>query len=110
MLCQEADGAVPGGVLTLASSHSHLPAFAECPVRKDGDECEKGIHRSFSVGGCASTGFAEAVRMPRAEARGASLFVADAFFRLPALFVELFLALVIVVDLLSFAGKIVTGG
>jgi len=20
-----------------------LPAFAECPVRKDGDECEKGI-------------------------------------------------------------------
>jgi hypothetical protein len=51
-----------------------LPVFAECPVRKDGDECEKGIHRSFSVGGCASAGFAEAVKMPRAEARGASLF------------------------------------
>ena len=23
-----------------------LPAFAECPVRKDGDECEKGTLRS----------------------------------------------------------------
>jgi hypothetical protein len=23
-----------------------LPAFAECPVREDGDECEKGIRRS----------------------------------------------------------------
>jgi hypothetical protein len=52
----------------------YLPAFAEGPVRKDGDECEKGIHRSFSVGGFASAGFAEAVKMPRAEARGASLY------------------------------------
>ena len=73
-----------------------LPAFAECPVRKDGDECEKGIRRSsrmpkdlpactkrfskgrfgeqVSEGGYASAGFAEAVKMPRAEARGASLF------------------------------------
>ena len=72
-----------------------LPAFAVCHVRKDGDECEKGIHRSsclpgglpaypkrfdegrfgeyVSVGGYASAGFAEDVKMPRAEARGASL-------------------------------------
>ena len=73
-----------------------LPAFAECPVRKDGDECEKGIRRTsrlpenlppctkrFGVGsfdeqiseaGYASAGFAEAVKMPRAEAQGASLW------------------------------------
>jgi hypothetical protein len=73
-----------------------LPAFAECPVRKDGDECEKGIRRSsrmpkilpactkrfsegrlgeqVSEGGYASAGFAEAVKMLRAEARGASLY------------------------------------
>ena len=38
------------------------------------------------------------------------LFVAYAFFRLPALLVEHFLAFVIVVDLLSCAGKIVPGG
>jgi len=72
-----------------------LPAFAECPIWKDGDECEKGIRRScclpetlstcpkrfgegklgewVSEGGCASAGLAEAVQMPRAEARGASL-------------------------------------
>ena len=49
-----------------------LPAFAECPVWKDEDECEKGIHQSFSVGRYASTGFAKAVKMPRVEARGAS--------------------------------------
>jgi hypothetical protein len=76
-----------------------LPAFAECPVRVDGDECEKGIRRSsrlsknlpactkyfyegrfgeqVSEGGCASAGFAEAVKMPRAEARGASLCAAN---------------------------------
>jgi len=74
---------------------SPLPAFAECPVRKDGDECEKGIRRSsrlaetlpaypkrlgegrsgecVSEGVYASAGFAEAVKMLRAEARGASL-------------------------------------
>ena len=74
---------------------SPLPAFAECPVRKDGDECEKGIRRSsrlpevlpaypkrfdegkfgeyVSVGGYASAGFAEDVKMLRASARGASL-------------------------------------
>jgi hypothetical protein len=73
----------------------NLPAFAECPIREDGDECEKGIRRSsrlsknlpgctehfdegkfgeqVSEGGYASAGFAEAVKMPRAEARGASL-------------------------------------
>src|SRR4030042_303959 len=38
------------------------------------------------------------------------LFVAYAFFRLPALLVEHFLALVIVVDLLTCAGKIFPGG
>ncbi len=74
-----------------------LPAFAESPVRKDGDECEKGIRRSsrmpknlpactkrfskrrfreqVSEGGYASAGFAEAVKMPRAEARRASLLL-----------------------------------
>jgi hypothetical protein len=38
------------------------------------------------------------------------LFVPSAFLRLPALLVEHFLALVIVVDLITFAGKIVPGG
>ena len=28
-----------------------LPAFAECPVRKDGDECEKNIFLRFSADG-----------------------------------------------------------
>ena len=51
-----------------------LPAYAESPVRKGGDECEKGIHRSLGEGGSASAGFAEDVKMPRAAARGASLF------------------------------------
>ncbi len=62
-----------------------LPAFAESPVRKGGDECEKGIHRSLGEGGSASAGSAEEVKMPRAPvlrssataeggaARGASL-------------------------------------
>jgi len=60
-----------------------LPAFAESPVRKGGDECEKGIHRSLLTaiasaaavgeGGSASAGSAEDVKMPRAAARGASL-------------------------------------
>jgi hypothetical protein len=72
-----------------------LPAFAECPVQKDGDECEKGIRQSsrlpknfsawtkhfdegrfgeqISEGGYASAGFAEAVKIHHAEARGASL-------------------------------------
>ena len=50
-----------------------LPAFAESPVRKGGDECEKGIHRSLGEGGSASAGSAEDVKMPRAAARGASL-------------------------------------
>jgi len=49
-----------------------LPAFAESPVRKGGDECEKGIHRSLGEGGSASAGSAEEVKMPRAGARGAS--------------------------------------
>jgi len=35
-----------------------LPAFAESPVRKGGDECEKGIHRSLGEGGSASAGSA----------------------------------------------------
>jgi len=51
----------------------NLPAFAESPVRKGGDECEKGIHRSLGEGGSASAGSAEDVKMPRAAARGASL-------------------------------------
>jgi hypothetical protein len=77
------------------STFRNLPAFAECPVRKDGDECKKGIRRSsrlpknlpactkrfgegrfggqVSVGVYASAGFAEVVKMPRAEGRGASL-------------------------------------
>jgi hypothetical protein len=85
-----------GFILMLISFFLLLPAFAECPVLKDGDECEKGIRRSsrlpknsptctkhfgegrfddqISEGGYASAGFAEAVKMPRAEARGASLF------------------------------------
>ena len=50
-----------------------LPAFAESPVQKDGDECEKSIRLRFSADGYASAGFAEAVKMPRGEARGASL-------------------------------------
>ncbi len=50
-----------------------LPAFAESPVRKVGDECEKGIHRSLGEGGSASAGYAEEVKMPGAAARGASL-------------------------------------
>jgi len=60
-----------------------LPAFAESPVRKGGDECEKGIHRSLLTaiasaagvgeGGSASAGSAEDVKMPCAAARGASL-------------------------------------
>jgi peroxiredoxin len=49
-----------------------LPAFAECPVRKDGDECEKSIRVRFSADGYASAGFAEAVKMLRTQARGAS--------------------------------------
>jgi len=53
---------------------SSLPAFAESPVRKGGDECEKGIRHSLGEGGSASAGSAEDVKMPRAEARGASRF------------------------------------
>jgi hypothetical protein len=49
-----------------------LPAFAESPVWKGGDECEKGIHRSLGEGGSAWAGFAEDVKMPRAAAWGAS--------------------------------------
>src|SRR4030042_1388274 len=33
-----------------------LPAFAECHIRKDGDECEKGIRRSCEDAPCGSTG------------------------------------------------------
>jgi hypothetical protein len=55
-----------------AHGASLLPAFAESPVRKGGDECEKGIHRSLGEGGSASAGSAEDVKMPRAAARGAS--------------------------------------
>jgi hypothetical protein len=50
-----------------------LPAFAECPIRKDRDECEMGISRSFSVSEYASAGFAKDVKISLAEARGASL-------------------------------------
>ena len=59
-----------------------LPAFAESPVRKGGDECEKGIHRSLLTaiasaagvgeGGSASAGYA-VPQVPRAPARGAPL-------------------------------------
>jgi hypothetical protein len=31
--------------LTENTTKYNLPAFAECPVREDGDECEKGIRR-----------------------------------------------------------------
>ena len=60
-------------VLNKSISNELLPAFAESPVRKGGDECEKGIHRSLGEGGSASAGSAEDVKMPRAAARGASL-------------------------------------
>jgi len=50
-----------------------LPAFAESPVRKGGDECEKGIRSNLGEGGSASTGSSEDVKMPRVETRGASL-------------------------------------
>jgi hypothetical protein len=43
------------------------------------DEGRFGEH--VSEGGYASAGFAEAVKMPRAEARGASLFEFLTFFR-----------------------------
>jgi len=33
-----------------------LPVFAECPVRKGGDECEKDIRRSCKDARCGSTG------------------------------------------------------
>ena len=64
-----------------------LPAFAESPVRKGGDECEKGIHRSLLTaiasaaavgeGGSASAGSVEDVKIPRAAARGALLVPDD---------------------------------
>ena len=70
--------------LNKSISDELLPAFAESPVRKGGDECEKGIHRSLLTaiasaagvgeGGYASAGSTEDVKMPRAAARGASLF------------------------------------
>jgi hypothetical protein len=57
-----------------------LPAFAESPARKGGDECEKGIRHSFGEGGSASAGSAEDVKMPRGLPRGASLAVEEGFF------------------------------
>jgi len=48
-----------------------LPAFAERPRLQSGDECEKGIRRSFSEGGCASAGSAE-------DGAGATDFVGGA--------------------------------
>jgi len=72
---------------TLSQIFLDLPAFAECPVWKDEDECEKSIRLRFSTGGYASAGFAEAVKMPRAEAWGASLLeisgVSPVFPKLP---------------------------
>jgi hypothetical protein len=41
-----------------------LPAFAECPVRKYGDECEKSLRLRLGADGYASAGFAEAVKIP----------------------------------------------
>jgi len=77
---------------------SFYPPSQNAPSGRTGDECEKGIRRScclpetlstcptrfgegrfseqVSEGGCASAGFAEDVKMPRAEARGASLMPA----------------------------------
>ena len=52
-----------------------LPAFAESPDRKGGDECEKGIRRNICEGGSASAGSPEDVKMPHLEKRGASLAV-----------------------------------
>ena len=43
-----------------------LPAFAESPVRKGGNKCEKDVHRSLGDGGSASAGCAEDVKMRRA--------------------------------------------
>jgi len=46
------------------------PPSQNAPSGRTGMNAKRGIHRSFSVGGYASAGFAEAVKMPRAEARG----------------------------------------
>ena len=51
----------------------NLPAFAESPVRKGGDECEKGILRSYGEGGSASANSAEDVKGLCEETREASL-------------------------------------
>ncbi len=56
-----------------------LPAFAESPIRKSGDECEKGIRR-VGGGGSASAGSAEGVKMPGAVAKAASLLFRCSFF------------------------------
>jgi len=66
----------------MLTDYPPLPAFAESPVRKGGDECAKGIRRSLLTaiasaagvgeGGSASAGSAEDVKIPRAAARGAS--------------------------------------
>ena len=55
-----------------------LPSFAESPIHKSGDECEKGIRR---VGGgeSASAGSAEGVKMPGAVAKTASLLFRCSF-------------------------------
>jgi hypothetical protein len=58
---------------SIIEGENGFPAFAECPFRKDGDECEKSIRLRFSADGYASASFAKAMKMPRAEARGASL-------------------------------------
>ena len=42
-----------------------LPAFAESPFWKGGNECEKNIRHSLGGGGYASAGSAEDVKMTR---------------------------------------------
>jgi hypothetical protein len=59
-----------------------LPAFAESPVRKGGNKCEKDVHRSLGDGGSASAGCAEDVKMRRAAVERASLLIRCSFFLL----------------------------
>jgi len=59
-----------------------LPVFAESPVLKGGDECEKGIRRNLGEGGSASAGSAEDVKIPRVETRASSHLVRRIFIKI----------------------------
>ena len=53
--------------------HTRWIPAADISNGKGGDECEKGILRSYGEGGSASADSAEHVKMPCVETRGASL-------------------------------------